>query len=166
MVWKLVILPQLILKITPTTADILSPWSPEGSADNTKFRIEGNLLKTNAVLIDGTYSIVQVANHLNISFEKSFLISAIEDPSTRNTAPEIISNGRQNNAELTQSENQAFVTNVLAQDAENDTLYFSIAEGNDSELFDIGLSTGKLEFTVAPVFEFPQDQDKNCPFTK
>ena len=136
--------------------------SGEGSADNTKFRIEGNLLKTNAVLIDGTYSIrARVANHLNISFEKSFLISAIEDPSTRNTAPEIISNGRQNNAELTQSENQAFVTNVLAQDAENDTLYFSIADGNDSELFDIGLSTGKLEFTVAPDFEFPQDQDKD-----
>jgi hypothetical protein len=134
----------------------------EGGADNAKFRIEGNLLKTNEVLIDGTYSIrARVANHLNISFEKSFLISAIEDPSTRNTPPEIISNGGQNNAELTQSENQAFVTNALAQDPENDTLYFSIADGNDSELFDIGLSTGKLEFTIAPDFEFPEDQDKN-----
>lgn len=136
--------------------------SGEGGSDNAKFRIEGNLLKTNAVLIDGSYSIrARVANHLNISFEKSFLISAIEDPSTRNTPPEIISNGGQNRAQLTQSENQAFVTNVLAQDPENDTLYFSIADGNDSELFDIGLSTGKLEFTIAPDFEFPEDQDKN-----
>lgn len=134
--------------------------SGEGSADNQKFTIEGDHLKTASTLIIGSYSIrARVANHLNISYEKTFKINAIQDPATINTAPRITSFAGEPSVEISLSENQRFVAVIMAEDDENDPLVFSIAEGKDAENFSVGLSDGKLEFLINPDFEYPRDTD-------
>ena len=134
----------------------------EGSADNSKFNITNNQLTTNEVLLQGTYSIrVRVANHLNISYEKSFLLSSIQDPNTINTAPNIISNGGGEKTYISIVEGQKFVTTIQADDADGDPLIFSLAEENDFEHFSVGLNDGNLEFTFSPDFEFPKDSNRD-----
>jgi hypothetical protein len=134
--------------------------SGEGSADNSKFRIDGKFLQTNAYLVSGTYSIrVRVSNHLNISFERSFQMYASEDEKSTNSAPEITSHDHADKAVVSISENQTYVTTIQAMDPDGDPIYFSTSGEGDGHLFAIDIRTGKLEFLEEPDFENPVDQN-------
>ncbi|UOG93249.1 MAG: Ig-like domain-containing protein [Candidatus Thiothrix sulfatifontis] len=58
-------------------------------------------------------------------------------------------------------ENQAFVTDIDANDPDPDTLSFAITGGTDAALFTIDPDTGELSFLSAPSFESPADADGN-----
>ncbi|MBU0653550.1 MAG: cadherin domain-containing protein [Gammaproteobacteria bacterium] len=58
-------------------------------------------------------------------------------------------------------ENQAFVTDIDANDPDPDTLTFSITGGADAALFSIDPDSGELSFLNAPNFESPVDADGN-----
>ena len=132
----------------------------DGSADNAKFKIDGKFLQTNAFLISGTYTIrVRVSNHLNIHFERSFLITAKEDPNAPNLPPHITSDGGEAEAKLKVSENQKFITTVQATDPDGDPVYYSLGEEEDGGLFSIDIHTGKLEFINTPDYENPADEN-------
>ena len=57
-------------------------------------------------------------------------------------------------------ENSIFVTEIKAQDVDNDTLTYSIS-GEDSSLFGIDEATGEINFLNAPDFENPLDTNKD-----
>ncbi len=57
------------------------------------------------------------------------------------------------------SENTSFVVDVNATDLDCDTLMYSIADGDDSDLFTIDIETGELSFINPPDFESPLDAD-------
>ena len=77
--------------------------------------------------------------------------------------PEITSNGGGNTATISINENETFVTNVTATDADlpSQTLTYSITGGDDAGLFDIDPSTGHLVFRVAPDRESAMDLDND-----
>jgi hypothetical protein len=58
---------------------------------------------------------------------------------------------------ISQSENLALVTNVVATDADRDALAYSIVGGDDRLQFSIDPMTGALRFVTAPDFEAPAD---------
>ena len=77
-----------------------------------------------------------------------------------NVAPVITSNGGQTSALIPLDENITLVTQVLATDANNDKLTYSISAGADKALFTLS-DTGVLNFVIAPDYENPTDADKN-----
>ena len=70
-----------------------------------------------------------------------------------NTAPTITDPGT-----LSLLEGETTVATISASDAQNDSLSFSIASGDDDALFTIS-SGGVLAFAAAPDFEAPGDAD-------
>ena len=81
-----------------------------GSTDNAKFDISGSLLKTNATLAVGSYSIrVRVADDENASFQKTFAIQAVPDP-----------NKDDDNDTLTYAQEQALGTSDDNADSDGD----------------------------------------------
>ncbi|WP_346891100.1 Ig-like domain-containing protein [uncultured Roseibium sp.] len=74
----------------------------------------------------------------------------------QNTAPIITSN-----ASVRLDENTKSVVTVVASDAENDELTFSISGGDDAALFTIDADNGALSFITTPDFENPQDVGEN-----
>ena len=79
--------------------------------------------------------------------------TAVSQPvQTANRAPVIVDPGT-----LTVSEGATAVATITASDADNDSLTFSIASGDDQSLFSIDASTGALSFSTAPDFESPGD---------
>ena len=78
------------------------------------------------------------------------------------TAPVITSNGGQDTASLSVSENQSAITQITATDADaNSVLTFSINGGVDANLFSIDNKTGSLLFKTSPDFENPSDTNKD-----
>ena len=77
-----------------------------------------------------------------------------------NVAPVITSNGGQTSALIPLDENIALVTQVLATDANNDKLSYSLSGGADKALFTLS-DSGVLSFVVAADYENPTDADKN-----
>ena len=71
----------------------------------------------------------------------------------------ISSNGGDDSASVIIVENETSVTSVNATDDNGDSLVFSIAFGDDKNLFGINASTGKLTFLNPPDFENPTDTD-------
>jgi len=79
--------------------------------------------------------------------------TAVSQPvQAANRAPVIVDPGT-----LTVSEGATAVATITASDADNDSLTFSIASGDDQSLFSIDASTGALSFSTAPDFESPGD---------
>lgn len=76
-----------------------------------------------------------------------------------NDAPEIISNGGGNTATIYALEERFAVTNVFANDAENDDLAFSLSGGADRGQFSIDEDSGFLVFRSAPYIASPTDSD-------
>ena len=74
-------------------------------------------------------------------------------PVVTNTAPTITDPGA-----LSLLEGGTSVATLVASDSQNDSLSFSIASGDDEELFSI-TTTGALSFATAPDFEAPGDSD-------
>jgi hypothetical protein len=58
---------------------------------------------------------------------------------------------------LSTTENSTFVGTIAATDADNNTLSFGIAGGDDASRFVIDPDTGSLSFGAAPDFELPSD---------
>ncbi|WP_183030037.1 cadherin domain-containing protein [Altericroceibacterium spongiae] len=73
-----------------------------------------------------------------------------------NTAPEFTSS-----ATATIEENTSAVMTVAADDADGDTITYSISGGADAALFQIDSSTGELSFISAPDYENPGDAGAN-----
>ena len=79
--------------------------------------------------------------------------TAVSQPGqTANRAPVIVDPGT-----LTVSEGATAVATITATDADNDSLTFSVASGDDQSLFSIDASTGALSFLTTPDFELPGD---------
>ncbi|MGH6649416.1 DUF4347 domain-containing protein, partial [Aquabacterium sp.] len=78
-----------------------------------------------------------------------------------NAAPVITSNGGGSSASVNVAENSTAVTTVVATDAVDQTLVYSISGGADAALFAINSSTGVLSFIGAPNFEAPGDSGAN-----
>ena len=76
-----------------------------------------------------------------------------------NDAPLITSDGGGSTADISIFENTTAVTTLTANDAESDSLAFSISGGADAALFSINSTTGELTFVSAPNFEEPADAD-------
>ena len=70
-----------------------------------------------------------------------------------NTAPTIADPGA-----LSLREGSLSVATISASDAQNNSLSFSIASGDDEDLFSI-TTGGALSFKTAPDFEAPADSD-------
>ena len=58
---------------------------------------------------------------------------------------------------LTMDENEVDISTLVATDADNDTLTYSITGGADKDLFAINASTGALSFITGPDYEDPGD---------
>ncbi|WP_020558676.1 cadherin domain-containing protein [Thiofilum flexile] len=74
-----------------------------------------------------------------------------------NIVPIITSNGGGNTASISVPENTTAVTTVIATDANNDTLTYTITGGADAAKFTLDPSTGVLVFASAPDYENPTD---------
>ena len=71
---------------------------------------------------------------------------------TDNTAP-VFTSG----TDFSINEGETFVTTVTATDADADTLVFSIAGGDDANVFTIDANSGELSFINAPDYSAPAD---------
>ncbi|MCP4182002.1 MAG: cadherin repeat domain-containing protein, partial [Hyphomicrobiales bacterium] len=71
--------------------------------------------------------------------------------------PLITSNGGAASVSINVDENTLDVTDVTSSDVDGGTPAYSIIGGPEAGLFTIDPVTGKLEFNVAPDFEFPTD---------
>ena len=76
-------------------------------------------------------------------------------------APVITSNGGGATSAVNVVENVTAVTTVVATDAENDSIVYSISGGADASKFTIDSVTGALSFVAAPDFENPTDVGLN-----
>jgi VCBS repeat-containing protein len=74
-----------------------------------------------------------------------------------NEPPRIVSNGGGGQIGIAIDENQTLVTTILATDANQTTLTYSIVGGADAARFSIDPATGVLTFIAAPDFEAPTD---------
>ena len=80
---------------------------------------------------------------------------------TINSPPVITSDGGGDTATPTANENQTLATTVISNDLDGDAPTYTITGGADQGLFDIGLTTGVLNFKTAPDFENPTDANTN-----
>ncbi|MCG7920533.1 MAG: Ig-like domain-containing protein [Candidatus Thiodiazotropha lotti] len=78
-----------------------------------------------------------------------------------NDAPVISSHGASEHAVLSVEENSTFVTQITADDPDNDTLSFAIESGADLGFFMIDPLSGELRFSDAPDVENPVDADQD-----
>jgi len=78
-----------------------------------------------------------------------------------NQPPQITSSGGGDTASVSVAENQPSVTTVTATDADNQTLTYSITDGDDKAAFTIVSETGVLTFVSAPDYENPTDVGAN-----
>jgi len=76
--------------------------------------------------------------------------------SAPNQAPAFQSDGN-----LSIPENQTFVFDFNATDADGDTLTYSLPYGDDHHLFELNASTGILSFLTPKDFESPEDNDSD-----
>ncbi|MCP4275128.1 MAG: cadherin repeat domain-containing protein, partial [Gammaproteobacteria bacterium] len=74
-----------------------------------------------------------------------------------NDDPVITSDGGAASVSINVDENTTDVTDVTSSDVDGGTPAYSIIGGPEAGLFTIDPVTGKLEFNVAPDFEFPTD---------
>ncbi len=80
---------------------------------------------------------------------------ASSDDTSSNTVPRFTSG-----ATVSIAENQSLPAyTAIAEDGEGDALSFSISGGNDAGLFSINAGSGEVQFTTAPDFEAPQDNN-------
>ena len=59
------------------------------------------------------------------------------------------------------SENTSVAFQAIANDANGDTITYSISGGADASLFEINATTGEVSFLAAPDFEVPRDADSD-----
>ncbi|MBK7003060.1 MAG: cadherin domain-containing protein [Rhodoferax sp.] len=78
-----------------------------------------------------------------------------------NTAPVFTSHAGAASANLSTAENTSAVDTLVASDADNDVLSFSISGGLDAGKFTINSTSGVLSFVTAPDFEKPGDSDQD-----
>ncbi|MCG7985255.1 MAG: Ig-like domain-containing protein [Candidatus Thiodiazotropha lotti] len=78
-----------------------------------------------------------------------------------NDAPVISSHGASEHAVLSVEENSTFVTQITADDPDNDTLSFVIESGADLGSFTIDPLSGELRYSDAPDVENPVDADQD-----
>ncbi|MCG7930577.1 MAG: Ig-like domain-containing protein [Candidatus Thiodiazotropha lotti] len=78
-----------------------------------------------------------------------------------NDTPVISSHGASEHAVLSVEENSTFVTQITADDPDNDTLSFAIESGADLGFFMIDPLSGELRFSDAPDVENPVDADQD-----
>lgn len=94
---------------------------------------------------DQTYSLTVSASDTVDSAEQSLTVT-VQPPGSLNAAPVFTSS-----ANFTLIEGISTVGQVIATDADGDTISYSIVNGNDADLFTINSSTGALSFLSAPM---------------
>lgn len=100
---------------------------------------------------DNVYDVIVSASTATGSDSQALAI-AVRDINDR----PIVQGGTSRSISL--SENESIVTAVVAVDADNDQLVYSITGGPDADLFTIDSRTGELSFITAPDYEAPGDQ--------
>jgi hypothetical protein len=111
---------------------------------------------------NNVYMVSVVVSDGKLSATQQWLITVTDV--AENVAPVITSNGGQSMVLIPLDENIVLVTQVLATDANNDKLTYSISGGADKALFTLN-DTGILSFIAAPDYENPTDADKNNEYT-
>ena len=104
---------------------------------------------------DNVYEVTVAANDGLLEDQQALFVEVVD---INDTAPEIISDGGGDSANVTVAENDTAVTTVVADDSDG-TPTFSIVGGDDAALFAIDPVTGVLTFLTASDFEMPADAD-------
>ena len=105
--------------------------------------------------LDGVYEVlVQVSDGTLIDTQAvAVTVTNVDE------APDILSDGGGPTATIDVLENQIYVTDVVADEPEGQSVTYSIVGGVDGALFTIDPATGLLTFGTPPDFESPQDSD-------
>ena len=106
---------------------------------------------------------------INYETKNSYLLNVIATNSTGDSEPIVISIAviDINDAPIISSanfylnENSINIGTILASDADNDILTYSISGGSDSSKFNINSSTGELNFNFVTNYELPSDSDSD-----
>lgn len=96
--------------------------------------------------------------------DKDGISNLDELSNTRPTNPNIANNYPPNfvsSDSISLPENTLSVMQVIANDANDHLLTYSISGGSDADLFSINPETGELNFLTAPNYEEPADSDGN-----
>jgi hypothetical protein len=105
--------------------------------------------------LDGVYEVlVQVSDGTLIDTQAvAVTVTNVDE------APDILSDGGGPTATIDVLENQIYVTDVVADEPDGQSVTYSIVGGVDGALFTIDPATGLLTFATPPDFESPQDSD-------
>ncbi|WGM40739.1 cadherin domain-containing protein [Caulobacter sp. NIBR1757] len=160
--------PPLVASLTRADPDAASPatWSIIGGADAALFFLSpttGELGFINSPDfenptdsdLDGVYQVVVQVSDGGLTDTQLLTITV----TNQDEAPNIFSDGGGPTATIDVTENLTYVTNVLADDPEGQTVTYSIVGGVDGVLFNIDPATGDLTFATPPDFDGPQDAD-------
>ncbi|GAB5443983.1 MAG: hypothetical protein Fues2KO_43320 [Fuerstiella sp.] len=107
---------------------------------------------------DNQYHVTLVVQDSNgAAQERQVVVKIQEQTQPANNAPEFTN--VQEGEVVWVAENTTYVGDADAQDADGDTLTYSIVAGADAAKFTIDAGTGVVEFANAPDFENPSDAD-------
>ena len=157
-------------KTTVTTMIATDPegsplvYSISGGKDASKFRIDANTgilsfmtapdyEKPEDFDANNAYDVQVMVSDGVMSDTQGLTVSVLDVK--ENVAPIITSDGGGDTATVSVKENLQAVTIVAANDANQDTLTYSITGGADRALFRINATTGRLSFVTAPDYEKP-----------
>lgn len=115
------------------------------------------------------YQVIVKASDGKLFDEQTITAKVVNDATLNELptfAPEIVSNGGTDEANISVFENVVFVTQVQAIEnpldiTSKDVPFYRIAAGPDAKFFEIDELTGELFFSFAPDFENPQDESKD-----
>lgn len=111
---------------------------------------------------DNTYEVrVRALDPLSAYAEQLIKVRINPAPGSVNTAPEIVSLGGGSTAATQVQEGQSLVGTVVATDAQNDVITYSISGGADQGLFSIGSASGVLSFINPPEVDNPLDANSD-----
>jgi hypothetical protein len=158
-----IILPENTPLTHTLTADEPVTWAIIGGADYFLFTLAGDILSLTAKDFENpidqgannTYTVQVRATDLrnNTSLQTiTVVITAVNEH-----APVIISGGGLGNINIAIPENLTTVTTIVATDADNDPITYSISGGLEASFFTIDPVTGVLSFISPPDFEDPLD---------
>jgi Ca2+-binding RTX toxin-like protein/type III secretion system FlhB-like substrate exporter len=105
---------------------------------------------------NNVYQVIVSARDVDGGIDTQSLSITVQDVADA-IAPVINSNGGGATAALSIAENGTAVTTVVATDADDPVVYYSITGGADAALFALDMATGVLTFKAAPDFENPAD---------
>ncbi len=141
-------------------------YDPDGTLDLNSILI-GNITNGNAIdNKDGTVTYIHDGSETS-SGGFSYIISDNEHSASRLTTVTITVNPVNDapvfssEQTITIDENQYEAMTITANDAEENTISFTLTDIDDNNLFNLNSSTGELTFKTAPDYEEPSDANHN-----